>query len=65
VREAGAAAKTSIVKQPQGRAVAACDTGGPPVAYSAAVAFFALPPLFRPPTMTTLGTPLSPSATRV
>ena len=50
------------MKQPRQAAVAARDTGRPRVAYSAAVAFSSLFPI---PTMTTLGTPLSPSATRV
>jgi len=54
--------RRSIVKQPRRRAVAARDTDGARVAYSAAIAFSSL---FSTPTMTTLGTPLSPSATRV
>ena len=50
------------MKQPRQAFVAARDTGRPRVAYSAAVDFSSL---FSIPTMTTLGTPLSPSATRV
>lgn len=55
------------MKQPRRSAVAERDTGSPRVAYSAAVALFSASSflLFQSSTMTILGTPLSPSATRV
>jgi phosphoribosylglycinamide formyltransferase 2 len=57
--------KPSIVKQHPGGAVAACDTAGAGgLQCGGYLFFFASLSLFEP-TMTTLGTPLSPSATRV